>query len=67
MFISLQEELARRHIALRLVEARSSVRDMLRLEGVEDKVGRIDRTRSLADIVAELSIGHTASPSGTHV
>ena len=67
MFISLQEELARRHIALRLVEARSSVRDMLRLEGVEDKVGRIDRTRSLADIVAELGIGHTASPSGTHV
>src|SRR5215831_7976158 len=47
MFLTLHRELARRGIAFRLVEARSSVRDILRLEGVEDKVGRIDRFRSL--------------------
>lgn len=51
MFLNLHEELARRDIALRLVEARASVRDMLRLEGVEGKVGPIDRFRSLAEVV----------------
>jgi hypothetical protein len=33
------------------VEARSSVRDMLRVEGVEEKVGRIDRFTMLADAI----------------
>ncbi|HTL57725.1 MAG TPA: sulfate permease [Candidatus Limnocylindrales bacterium] len=51
MFLTLHEELAKRGIAFQLVEARSSVRDILRSEGVEDKVGRIDRFRSLADVV----------------
>jgi len=67
MFISLQDEMARRGIALRLVEARSSVRDMLRLEGVEEKVGRIDRTRSLADVVAEAVPGNTLASAGTGI
>jgi MFS superfamily sulfate permease-like transporter len=53
MFLSLYEELNRRGIGLRLVEARSSVRDMLRLEGVEEKVGRIDRFQTLADVVED--------------
>jgi high affinity sulfate transporter 1 len=53
MFLSLHDELSRRRIGLRLVEARSSVRDMLRLEGVEDKVGPIDRFQSLPDVVDE--------------
>jgi high affinity sulfate transporter 1 len=51
LFLTLYEELARHGVTLRLVEARSSVRDMLRLEGVEDKVGRIDRFHSLADVI----------------
>jgi SulP family sulfate permease len=51
MFLSLHGELARKGITLRLVEARSSVRDMLRREGVEETVGPIDRFRSLADVV----------------
>jgi MFS superfamily sulfate permease-like transporter len=51
MVLALFEELARRGITLRLVEARSSVRDILRNEGVEEKVGRIDRFRSLADVL----------------
>jgi MFS superfamily sulfate permease-like transporter len=53
MVLALNEELSRRGITLRLVEARSSVRDILRLEGVEEKIGRIDRFRSLADVVAD--------------
>jgi MFS superfamily sulfate permease-like transporter len=53
MVMTLHEELARRGIALQLVEAHSSVRDILRIEGVEEKVGAVDRFRSLADVVDE--------------
>ena len=51
MLRTLHAELAKRGIPLCLVEARSSVRDMLRGEGVEDKVGRIDRFTTLADAI----------------
>src|SRR5882762_5383895 len=53
-FLSLHSELEKRGIALRLVEARSKVRDMLRLEGVEVKVGRIDRFTTLAEAIDDL-------------
>ncbi len=53
MFTSLHAELSKRGIAFRLVEARSKVRDILRVEGVEDKVGRIDRFTTLADAVED--------------
>jgi len=62
MFLTLHRELARRDIALRLVEARSSVRDILRLEGVEEKVGRIDRFRSLADVVEDFTLQKSPAP-----
>ena len=51
MFLNLNAELKKRGVTLRLVEARSKVRDMLRSEGVEDKVGRIDRFTTLADAI----------------
>jgi high affinity sulfate transporter 1 len=51
MFLNLHSELTKRGIEFRLVEARSSVRDMLRTEGVEEKVGRIDRFTMLADAI----------------
>jgi high affinity sulfate transporter 1 len=54
LFLSLHTELEKRGIALRLVEARSKVRDILRLEGVEEKVGRIDRFTTLADAIDNL-------------
>ena len=54
LFLSLHAELAKHGIAFRLVEARSKVRDMLRLEGVETKVGRIDRFTTLADAIDDL-------------
>jgi high affinity sulfate transporter 1 len=50
-FLGLYKELAKRGIILHLVEARSQVRDMLRLEGVEEKVGRIDRFTTLAEAI----------------
>lgn len=51
MFLKLQAEIAKQGIAFRLVEARSTVRDMLRVEGVEEKIGRIDRFTMLADAI----------------
>jgi high affinity sulfate transporter 1 len=51
MFERLYDELDKRGIALHVVEARSSVRDLLRAEGLEQKVGRIDRFSTVADAV----------------
>ncbi len=68
MILALHQELARRGIGLRLVEARSSVRDILRREGVEETVGRLDRFQSLADVVENSSLQTTplaASAEGT--
>ena len=53
MFLTLDAELEKRGIAFRLVEARSSVRDMLRIEGVEEKTGRVDRFTMLADAIED--------------
>lgn len=53
MFVALHTELAKRGIGLRIVEARSTVRDMLRLEGVEEVTTRIDRFTSLAEAMDE--------------
>lgn len=53
MFLDLQAELARREIILRLVEARASVRDLLRLEGTEERVGTINRFAMLADVIED--------------
>ena len=52
--LGLHSDLEKRGIALRLVEARSKVRDILRLEGVEEKVGRIDRFTTLAAAIDNL-------------
>ncbi|HET6408023.1 MAG TPA: SulP family inorganic anion transporter [Chthoniobacteraceae bacterium] len=51
MLLALHTELAKRDLTFRLVEARAGVRDMLRVEGVEDRVGRIDRFTMLADAI----------------
>jgi SulP family sulfate permease len=53
MLATLQAELQDRSVVLRLVGARASVRDLLRAEGLEGRVGHIDRRLSLADVVEE--------------
>jgi sulfate permease, SulP family len=53
MLAGLHDQLASVNVRLQIVEARSSVRDRLHAEGVEDKVGRIGRFKSLADAVDE--------------
>jgi SulP family sulfate permease len=53
MLRNLHGELTRRGIAFRIVEARARVRDILRLEGVEETVGRVDRFTSLAEAIED--------------
>ena len=47
MLHELHAELASRGISFRIIGARASVRDLLRADGIEDKVGRLDRTLTL--------------------
>lgn len=51
MLSMLEEELRPLGARLEIVEARASVRDKLRIEGLEARVGRIDRFTSVADAV----------------
>jgi sulfate permease, SulP family len=53
MFFELQAELAKRSIILRLVEAHASVRDLLRIEGAEERVGTINRFATVADVIED--------------
>jgi MFS superfamily sulfate permease-like transporter len=50
----LADELTAAGIRLRVVEARSGVRDRLRAEGVDLKLGDVNRFSSVADAVAAL-------------
>jgi SulP family sulfate permease len=51
VLLTLHLELQKLGISLRVTEARSSVRDLLRAEGLDEKVGPIDRFASVADLV----------------
>jgi sulfate permease, SulP family len=53
MLFELQSTFIKRDIRFRLVEAHASVRELLRLEGAEDRFGRIDRSEMVADVVEQ--------------
>jgi SulP family sulfate permease len=53
MLESLCDELGKRGIALRLAETLAEARDLLRAEGLETRVGGIDRFTSVADAVEQ--------------
>jgi high affinity sulfate transporter 1 len=48
---ALADELAESGIPLRVVEARSSVRDRLRAEKLDEKLGGIDRFKTVAEVI----------------
>jgi hypothetical protein len=60
MLAGLDEELAPAGIAVRLVGARASVRDILRAEGVQEHVGRIDHRVTLEDLMEDFQRGAVA-------
>jgi MFS superfamily sulfate permease-like transporter len=59
----LHGELAALGIRFQIVEARAAVRDTLRLEGLDEKVGRINRFTSVADAVEAFSRGNFGGES----
>jgi high affinity sulfate transporter 1 len=60
MLRELHEELAASGIALRLAEARSGVRDILRAEGLEERVGYFGRRVSVDDVLESFFSGGDA-------
>jgi SulP family sulfate permease len=51
MLRELHAELAGRGVALRVVGAHGAVRDLLRADGVEEKVGGLDRTATVETVL----------------
>jgi MFS superfamily sulfate permease-like transporter len=52
MLHALHEELTARGIVLRIIGARGRVRDLLRADGIGEKVGELDRTLTLGHLSA---------------
>jgi len=63
MLRRLHEELTGAGIDFKIVEAHGPVRDMLRAEGLEERIGPISRRASLAELLAETPPG--AQSDGT--
>jgi high affinity sulfate transporter 1 len=61
MLKTLQEALRAAGVNLRLVAAHAAVRDMLRAEGLEDRVGYFGRRISVADVIDEFLGGPEAA------
>ncbi len=53
MLKTLHEALQAAAVEMKVVAAHGDVRDMLRAEGLEDRLGLIDRRNSVADLVDE--------------
>lgn len=65
MLAALHRDLAARGIALRVVEAHARVRDLLRAEGLEARVGYLGRHLSIDQAIAESLPGADAEPPQT--
>jgi len=57
MLADLHGDLAARGIQFQVVEARAKVRDMLRIEGLEQRLGHISHRASLAEVVTDFTGG----------
>ena len=65
MLSMLAGELRAAGIALRLVGAHAAARDMLRMEGLEERVGLLDRRLTVADAVDEFEAGRQGGKIAT--
>jgi MFS superfamily sulfate permease-like transporter len=66
MLHKLQVELAKQGIALRIADARSTVRELLRADGLAEKVGGVERGRSIADVLSR-EAAHPATAAASTV
>jgi SulP family sulfate permease len=64
MLHELHAHLAARGIAFRIVGARAFVRDLLRADGVGEKVGGLDRAVSLHDLLKAAATNKAAEDRG---
>jgi high affinity sulfate transporter 1 len=62
MLSTLQKDLAARGATLRLAEAHSRARDLLRAEGLEERVGYLGRHLSVDQAIAELEQANSGEP-----
>ncbi len=62
MLFKLEQELGEAGSPLRLVGARAGVRDLLRAEGLEQRVGHIDRRLTLGDVIEEFQRSAPGTP-----
>ncbi|MGB9157023.1 MAG: SulP family inorganic anion transporter [Chthoniobacterales bacterium] len=62
MLAGMADELNAEHIRFQAVEPRSSVRDRLRHEGVDSKLGGVNRFTTVADVIDHFQRGRNASP-----
>jgi sulfate permease, SulP family len=65
MLRKLHEELAVANVEFRIVEAHGPLRDMLRAEGLEQRIGSITRRSSLADVLAE-DVSRSSNENAEH-
>jgi SulP family sulfate permease len=63
MLAGMADELIAEHIRFQAVEPRSSVRDRLRHEGVDSKLGGVNRFTTVADVIDYFQRERNASPS----
>ncbi|ULQ56112.1 SulP family inorganic anion transporter [Flavihumibacter rivuli] len=59
MLLQLSEQLEKQGVLLRIVDAHSKVRDILRKQGIEKMVGHVSRKVTIADVVEEYTTGNT--------
>jgi MFS superfamily sulfate permease-like transporter len=65
MLNAIYDELAARGISFQIVGARGRVRDLLRADGLGEKVGGLERTVSLDDAISAAS-KHVAEITSVH-
>lgn len=64
MLLDLQEDLAKRDVRLRIVEAHAKARDLLRAAGLEERIGHIGRRMTIDQAIAESTAKATPTPAG---
>jgi hypothetical protein len=65
MLSRLCSEAGARHMTLRLAEARATVRDILRAEGLDATAGPISRRASVAEAIQAFVVPLDPSPRGS--
>jgi len=63
----LHKQLALRGVALRVVGARARVRDLLRADGLADKIGRFDRVTTLDAVLSDAAVAGVQPIDQTNV